>query len=193
MCRIAVSGTTAGASERTPRSGAFWGPTPVMPPLSGLNARRQRDARSHALSLCFHTAPLAPARGQASACDEKRARDHRKAVAGRYDSRIALHAVTRDQGGTTFNFKMIRAAALASAAAAALLGAPAAVAQDAARDTVVRGPARQDASTQAPADSAARGDVVVTAERREENLQRCCQSNANSSPQDAGRSLSGAA
>ena len=70
------------------------------------------------------------------------------------------------------NFKMIRAAALASAAAAALLGAPAAVAQDAAQDTVVRDPARQDASTQAPADSAALGDVVVTAERREENLQR---------------------
>lgn len=72
-----------------------------------------------------------------------------------------------DTKGTTLKLDKIKAAALAGVAAATLLGAPTAQAQD-----VARAPVPEGAPVDAAVDSAALSDIVVTAERREENLQR---------------------
>ena len=61
---------------------------------------------------------------------------------------------------------------LTGAGTAALLCATAAQAQDAAQDVGNQAGSMQDVAIQSPADTDGLGDVVVTAERREQNLQR---------------------
>ena len=77
--------------------------------------------------------------------------------------RVAGPVCRNLQGEHTVTFHSIKAAALVGAGLAALLSAGVARAQDA---------APQDASIDAEAGSSALGDIVVTAERRSENLQR---------------------